>query len=242
VRSLTRVENPAVRLVCFPHSGGTAAAYRAWPASLPGTVELFAVQYPGHADRFAEPPAAGIAEMGARVAEELTGIGPPAGWALFGHSLGALVAYETAAAMPAPVSCLFVSGAAAPWAAFGGDTHRLGDDELWAAVAGLGGVEAEIGDEPELRELLLPVLRADIALHETYRPAPGAAPLRCPVRGYHHTGDVLVDGGRVDAWAAAGDAWCGTRAWPGGHFRPLSEPAELIGDIVTTLAEIGVRR
>ncbi|WBB53413.1 alpha/beta fold hydrolase [Verrucosispora sp. WMMD573] len=244
VRTLTGVEEPTARLVCFPHSGGTAAVYRPWSSMLPADVALHAVQYPGHADRLAEEPASSIAEMATQVAAELLRM-PPAGCALVGHSLGALVAYETARALRAngsPVHHLFVSGAAGPWLAGGGTTHQLGDDELWAAVAKLGGIEPEIADQTELRDLLLPVLRSDITLHETYRPAPDAAPLDCPVRGYYNTEDPLVDADKVAAWAVVNERGFSMRAWPGGHFRLLSHPDELVGDVLASLMESGVPR
>jgi surfactin synthase thioesterase subunit len=244
IRVITSVEHPAERLVCFPHSGGTAAVYRAWSSAVPAGTELVAVQYPGHADLIGEAPAASVAELGARVAAELLRM-EPAPCALFGHSLGALIAYETARALrdgESPAHHLFVSGAAAPRLAGGGTTHQLGDDELWSSVVNLGGIAPEVADEPELRDLLLPVLRSDIALHEAYQPAPHAEPLHCPVRGYHHTEDPLVDAGRVAAWTTITDGGFSTRAWPGGHFRLFSEPAELIADIVATLAQSGARR
>lgn len=242
MRTLINAEPSDVRLVCFPHSGGTAAVYRAWAPVVPAGVELLAVQYPGRADRFSDPPAADIAEMGAQVAAELLRR-PPARCALFGHSLGALVAYETARALQdrgSPVHCLFVSGAAAPSLAGGGVTHQLNDEEFWATVAGLGGIEPEIASEPELQELLLPVLRSDITLHETYQPAPEAGPLGCPVRAYYHTDDPIVDADRVIAWAEVSAGEFSTRAWPGGHFQLLTDPAELVADIVGAMVEGGM--
>ncbi|WP_204004101.1 thioesterase II family protein [Micromonospora lutea] len=244
VRTLTSVEDPTARLVCFPHSGGTAAAYRPWSSAVPAGVALHAVQYPGHADRLAEEPAASIAEMATQVAAELLRM-PPARCALIGHSLGALVAYETARALRdngSSVHHLFVSGAAGPWLAGGGTTHQLGDEELWSSVTKLGGIEPEIADQPELRDLLLPVLRSDITLHETYRPAPDTAPLDCPVRGYYNTEDPLVDANQVATWAAVNDGEFSMRALPGGHFRLLSHPDELLADVMATLTDSGVRR
>ncbi|MFI6044564.1 thioesterase II family protein [Nocardia sp. NPDC051321] len=242
VRALNSVANPAVRLVCFPYSGGSAATYRAWASAMPAGFQLIAVQYPGHADRIAAAPAGSVAEMASSVAGELARL-DPARCALFGHSLGAVVAYETAKVLQnngTPADCLFVSGAAAPWQAGGGTTHRATDDELWSALRDLGGIEADIADHAELRELLLPVLRSDIALHETYRPAPETEPLRCQVRCYYNTEDPLVDSARLVAWAAVGTGRFGLRAWPGGHFQSLTDSTELIGDIVATLAESGV--
>lgn len=244
MRALNNVESPVHRLVCFPHSGGSAATFRAWSSALPGNVELLAVQYPGHADRIAEAPATSIAEIGAGVAAELLRL-DPARCALFGHSLGALAAYETARALQdngeAP-HCLFVSGAPAPWQAGGGTTHLAGDDELWDCLRELGGIDPDVADDAELRELLLPVLRADITLNETYAPQPQSEPLQCQVRGYYNTDDPLVEGAQLEAWAAVGTGRFSVRAWPGGHFRFLADPAELTGDILAVLTESAVLR
>ncbi|MFI5798191.1 thioesterase II family protein [Streptomyces sp. NPDC051677] len=244
VRALNSVERPADRLVCFPHSGGSAAIYRAWSSAMPADAELLAVQYPGHADRMAEPPAGSVAEMAACVAEELLRL-DAARCSLFGHSLGALVAYETARVLQdngRAARCLFVSGAPAPSQAGGGTTHRAGDDELWSALRELGGIDPVVADDAELRELLLPVVRSDITLNETYRPAPHPEPLQCQVRCYYNTEDPLVDGARLGDWAAVGTGRFSVRARPGGHFRLLSDPTELIADVVEVLAEREVLR
>jgi pyochelin biosynthetic protein PchC len=164
---------------------------------------------------------------------------------LFGHSLGALVAYETARVLQdngRPAHHLFVSGAEAPSLAGGGTTHRVTDEELWSALRDLGGIDPDVADDAELRDLLLPALRADITLNETYRPAPGPEPLHCQVRCYHNTEDPLVDGARLGAWAAVGTGRFSMRAWPGGHFRFVADPAELVTDIVAALAESEVLR
>ncbi|MGW1373908.1 thioesterase II family protein [Streptomyces sp. NPDC002446] len=239
VRALNSVECPAVRLVCFPHSGGSAATYRAWSSAMPGDTQLLAVQYPGHADRIAEAPASSVAEMGSSVAAELLQL-DPAPCALFGHSLGALAAYETARVLQdngRPAHWLFVSGAPAPSQAGGGSTHRATDEELWSTLRELGGIEPDVAEDAELRELMLPVLRSDITLNETYRPAPHPEPLTCRVRGYYHTEDPLVDGARLGAWASVGTGPFSVRSWPGGHFRLLSDSAELTADIVAVLTE-----
>ncbi len=209
---------------------------------MPADTQLLAVQYPGRADRIAEAPARSIAEMASCVAAELLRL-DPAPCALFGHSLGALVAYETARVLQErgrPATFLFVSGARAPWQAGAGTTHRVTDEELWSRLLDLGGIDPEVADDDELRDLLLPTVRADIALHETYRPAPHPQPLSCPVRGYRNTEDPLVDGAQLDAWAAVGTGGFSVRTWPGGHFRLLSDPTGLIDDIVGALAESGV--
>lgn len=239
VRALNGVERPARRLVCFPHSGGSAATFRDWAPAVPADCELLAVQYPGHADRFAEKPARSVAEIASQAARELLDL-DPVPCALFGHSLGALVAYETARALQhraRPVRNLFVSGAPAPGRKGGGTTHLATDDELWSGLRELGGIDPAVAEDEELRELLLPVVRADIRLDETYRPDPYAEPLDCRIRGYRATEDPLVDAGRLAAWAEVGSGRFSARTWPGGHFDLVSDPAELIADLVAAFAE-----
>ncbi|MEV7618393.1 alpha/beta fold hydrolase [Streptomyces sp. NPDC089799] len=242
LRDLNSVESPAGRMVCLPHSGGSAVAYRPWSRSVPADLSLMAVQYPGHADRLGEPFAGGIAELGAGVAGDLLRL-DPAPCVLFGHSLGALVAYETARVLQeagSPPAYLFLSGAPAPSQHRGGITHEAGDEELWDALCGLGGMDPAVAADTELRDLMLPVLRADIALSLAYRPAPDAVPLNCAVRCHYNTEDPLVDAERISAWAEVGTGPFSVRAWPGGHFRLFSDPAAAIGDIVTALAGAGV--
>jgi pyochelin biosynthetic protein PchC len=235
-----RDDHPALRLVCFPHSGGSVTTYRSWAPLVPEGVELLAVQYPQHADRFAEPPAGSVAEMGAAVAAELATLDrTPV--ALFGHSLGALVSYETARALTdAGFSprLLFVSGCPAPELAGGGTTHTLPDDELWTRLLALGGTDSALAADDEIRDLVLPVLRSDITLHETYRPAPPVRPLSCPIRCHYNTDDPLVPDGSFATWADATSGPFSVRAWPGGHFHHLTDPTALVADVCDNLVEV----
>ncbi|MEU7010152.1 alpha/beta fold hydrolase [Streptomyces sp. NPDC046332] len=239
MRALNSVERPVRRLVCFPHSGGSATTFRDWSSAVPGDCELLAVQYPGHADRIAEEPASSVAEIAAHVVTELLDL-DPVPCALFGHSLGALVAYETARGLQdraRPVRNLFVSGAPAPGRAGGGTTHLATDDDLWSGLRDLGGIDPVVAEDAELRELLLPVVRADITLNETYRADPQAEPLDCWIRCYRTTEDPLVDGERLAAWAEVGTGRFSARTWPGGHFGLVADPDELIADLVAAFAE-----
>ncbi|MEV5126662.1 alpha/beta fold hydrolase [Streptomyces decoyicus] len=244
VRTLRAAARPLARLVCFPHSGGSTASYVHWAAALPPAVELLAVQYPGRGDRFAEEPGS-VRLMAAAVAAELAGtsgnITAPAPLALFGHSLGALVAYETALALrdagrePAH---LLVSGSAAPHDVRGGGLHLAEDTELWETVTGLGGFEAEVADDAELRDLLLPTLRADLTANETYRPHPAAGLLSCPVRCYFGRRDPLVDGARLAGWGYVTDGPFTLIPRPGGHFYADdgTGTAGLVPDVLAALS------
>ncbi|MEX2971731.1 thioesterase II family protein [Streptomyces sp. C184] len=234
VRSLTAVERPELRVVCFPYSGGSATAFGGWSTALPPGVELVALQYPGRGDRFGEDFMDDVAAMAAHATAELLRLAPSP-CVLFGHSLGALVAYETAQALRnagAEPRQLCVSGSPAPALAVGGRIHLAPDDEFWTTLCGLGGIAPGIAESAELREILLPMLRADVRAHETYRPRPAAPPLSCPVRCYHGAGDPLVEEVRLGEWAQITSGDFTLRVRPGGHFHVATDTAGLVADIV----------
>ncbi|MFI6346156.1 thioesterase II family protein [Streptomyces sp. NPDC050560] len=183
-------DGAAVRLVCFPHAGGSASAFLPLARALAPSVEVLAVQYPGRQDRFREPCVDSVHELARLSTLALRDRGDRP-FALLGHSLGAIVAYEiarnlAAAGDDAPVH-LFVSGRRAPHHHREETVHRLSDDALVAEVGALGGTGSRILADPETRALVLPALRSDYRASETYRHRPGAA-LRCPVTAL--TGDA----------------------------------------------------
>src|SRR3954469_3637770 len=163
------------RLICFPHAGGSAVAYRSWTPS--PAVEVHAVQYPGRADRIREPFVTDARQMAKLIVAALAPR-QDRPMALFGHSMGALVAYETALLLEAqgmPPVHLFVSGTRPPH--FRGDRDEVStrtDAGVIAALDELGGSDMEALRDPELRELVLPYIRADFKLVETYEQAPGS--------------------------------------------------------------------
>ncbi|MFD8936781.1 thioesterase II family protein [Streptomyces sp. NPDC059578] len=229
---------PAARLVCFPHSGGSAGGFLPWADALPPGTHLLAAQYPGRADRLAEPPVPDVRAMSAALAGELLALAPLPS-VLLGHSLGALVAFETALALQAAGHAphrLCVSGCKAPAGAAGGGTHRAPDDELWSAVAGLGGVAPDLEDDHELRELLLPALRSDVTAHETYRPTSGR--LHCPVDAFRGADDPLVGAADLAGWAAVTSGRLVTDVRPGGHFY-VGGTADLAAAVTAVLPMAG---
>ncbi len=239
LRTLRDVPCQRTRLVCFPHSGGYAMSYAPWTAAMPDDVQLAAVQYPGRGDRFGEPPAHSVQEMAACVAAEILGL-EPSPCALFGHSLGALVAYETAIALRAagqPSLQLAVSGSHPPRLAGGGSAHLASDDELWAAVRQMGGVDAEVASNGDLVSLLLPALRADIAMSETYQPQAADPPLACPVYCYYGTDDFLLDTALLPAWAEVTTGSCVLSRREGGHFEIFAKGNGIVEDVLAAMRQ-----
>ncbi|WP_033825533.1 thioesterase II family protein [Kitasatospora sp. MBT63] len=221
------------RLLCFPHGGGSSAAYRDWHDLLPDEVELFAVEYPGHADRLLEPLVDDLAELADRACEAaLPLLDRP--FALYGHSLGALVAYETALRLEArghhPLR-LTASGMPAPRLVRPGEVHLGDDTRVLAELDRLGGVPAEVLDHPDLRELVLRTARADYRLAETYRPAAHAV-LRAPVTTHRGLRDPELTEAEAAGWSAATTGATVHRTFPGDHFHPAADRAPVIAEVL----------
>lgn len=234
IRTLATTHAPAVRLVSFPHSGGSTNAFADWATVMPPGVELVAVQYPGRGDRFAEQLVDDVAELAGRVVAELVQL-PCRDHVLFGHSLGALVAYETAMLlrdMGTEPRRLCVSACLPPGHMNNRDVHLAPDDEFWTTLCALGGIDPAIAGNPELRELLTPTLRSDLRAHANYRPSSGTRPLSCPVSCYHGVGDPLVDEARLTEWAGVTSGGFTLRSRPGGHFHVAIDVAGLVSEIL----------
>jgi surfactin synthase thioesterase subunit len=223
------------RLVCFPHAGGAATAFAplARAVSERADVDVLAVQYPGRQERLAEPCLDSVAALTAAIVPEV------AGWldrpfALFGHSMGAIVAFEVARALeqrdgPRP-AVLFVSARRAPSTHRDERVHLGGDGALLRDVTRLAGTPAELMADEDVRQMLLPALRGDYKAIETYRWAPGP-PLRCPIRALVGDADPLTTEAEAAAWARHTTAGFDLRVLPGAHFY-LADHVGAVADLV----------
>ncbi|MBW3667585.1 MAG: thioesterase [Actinobacteria bacterium] len=227
------------RLVLFPHAGGAASFYRAWADRLPAAVELAVVQYPGREDRLHEPHPASLADLAGRVAHALRPLlDRPT--ALFGHSLGASVAHETALRLEAsgrpPLVRLFVSGRPGPARLRPGAKHLADDDALCADVAQLGGTREGVFDHPELRAIVLSTLRHDYRMAETYRPA-AARPLTVPITAFVGDVDPEASVDEMGSWRACTSDSFDVRVFPGDHFYLVPLLAEVVEAVVDALRQ-----
>jgi surfactin synthase thioesterase subunit len=207
-----------VRLYCFPHSGGSAGEYLRWLGDLPG-VEVLGLQLPGRGARLAEEPPYSLAELTRALLAEVEFEGP---YVFFGHSLGALAAYETtlalrAAGKPLPER-LILSGFGAPHLHDpGAPIHELDGPQLLEAIqAEYGTLPPELTENAELRDITLKSLRADLAMVGTYRHEP-AEPLDRPLTILGGADDHPTAGWQ-SAWQAYTTASFDLRVFPGDHF------------------------
>jgi medium-chain acyl-[acyl-carrier-protein] hydrolase len=208
-------------LFCLPYAGGSAAIYREWDALLSPYIELIAIELPGHGTRRDEalfntsgPLLDALAPV---VAADLD---KP--FALFGHSMGALIAYELARRLlilcnKQPVR-LFASGRRAPdFPDTRKPAHNLPDEEFIAELRRLNGTPAEVLADPELLGIMLPMLRADFELTETFTHEPGPT-LTCPVSAYGGLSDFDVGQKAIEAWRGVSSGPFTLRMFQGGHF------------------------
>jgi len=225
------------QLICLPHAGAGASAYLGWQPKLEPRVEVLPARLPGREARFAEPPVRSVGElvdgMLGAVLERVRG---PI--AIFGHSMGALIAYELAHALAAqgevPVH-LFVSGYAAPHLPLTGPAlHSLPDQDFLDHISTLQGTSSEVLEHPELMQLLGGVLKADYELCETYRHQ-GRAPIPVPITALGGADDPDTRGERLTRWAELSTAPCTARWFSGGHFYLHNQVDELMSVITETL-------
>ncbi|WP_105969167.1 thioesterase II family protein [Streptomyces geranii] len=221
------------RLVCFPHAGGSAGFYFGLSRLLHPRVEVLAVQYPGRQERRAEPQIEDIESLAdtlARVLKPWWG-DPPA---FLGHSMGAVVAYETARRLTASTgsgpAALFVSGRRAPSTTRDERLHLADDQELLAEIVRQGGTPPEVLNEPDLVAMILPTLRGDYRAIERYRHRPGPL-VEAPVTVLVGDSDPKVTADEARAWEGHTSGPTEVLTFGGGHFF-LAEHQDRIGELI----------
>lgn len=234
LRRFHPVRRPVARLVCFPHAGGAAPFFLGMSRGLAPDIEVLAVQYPGRQDRRHEPFVPDIPGLAERVAELVpTGMGVPL--ALFGHSMGATVAFEVASRLEAAgsaVAVLFVSGRRAPSRQRAETGYGYTDDGILRELRELSGTQAQLLGDDDVVRMILPALRNDYRALANYLYA-ARSPLDCPIQAFIGDADPRVDLDEVEAWAEHTSSTFAMRAFPGGHFF-LNEHLASVIDIVST--------
>ena len=244
VRALSRSTPGNHVIVVFPHAGGSPRFFSSWCRELPAGVDLYGVTYPGRDLLLDEPAPDTLVDLGSDCGTELEPIIRSSGSVvIFGHSMGACVAFEATRSLERsgmPVTALVVSGADAPhlephpgieqaW-------HRACDDDLVRHTGELDVRSREVLAVPELRQMFLPAIRDDYRLIENYR-AESDPQLSCPLHVMYGKSDPEVTASRVAAWAAYTRADWQVRPFPGDHFYLTAHAAQ----IVAYLSDIAVR-
>ncbi|HYH80139.1 MAG TPA: thioesterase domain-containing protein [Longimicrobium sp.] len=222
-------ETGPCRVVCFAYAGGGASAFAPWRA-VPGLV-VRPMEYPGRESRWGEPAAPALGALVDALADELPDL-DAAPWAFWGHSMGALVAFELARrlqARGAALPChLFVSGARAPHLPPRDPIHHLPAGSFLARLAEYGGIPAAVLENRELLSLLLPVVRHDFGLLERHEFG-DSPPLAVPVSAFGGLQDEHVPIGDLLAWSRHTSSSFRPRFLAGGHFFPFASIDAMAG-------------
>ncbi|MFY2558015.1 thioesterase II family protein [Corallococcus terminator] len=243
-----------LHLLCFPYAGGTSSIYRDWSSILPDWVQVIPMRLPGRQERAEEPPQTSMRRLVGSVAFALAPFASRP-LALFGYSMGALIAYELAIHLQrrqgSPPCALLVGAHRAPHRrGLVRETHVLSDAEFVDFVAALGGIPARLRQDTDLLAAVLPSMRADAALIETYRHSQSDL-LRCPVTVFSGRDDSAATPAEALAWSELAAAPIRAHVLPGGHFfirdhqetflRMLRAELESVRDVLRLLPEDGLR-
>ncbi|HEV2636987.1 MAG TPA: alpha/beta fold hydrolase [Actinocrinis sp.] len=229
------------RLVCFPHAGGAATYFTPIARALAPQVDVVAVQYPGRQDRRNEPGIEDIGVLADRIYEIMrTWTSRPL--ALFGHSMGAVIAFEVARRLrrdnPTQALHLFASGRRAPHLYREESVHLRDDAGIAAEVRSLGGTESQLLQDPEVLEMILPALRSDYRAVETYRYRPGGPP-PCPITVLTGDQDPHTTIEEAREWDEHAQDPFELRVFSGGHFFLAGNAAEVLAILAKHFAGTG---
>lgn len=242
VRRYHPAGSAATRLICFPYAGGSAGYYFPVSRALSPQTDVLAVQYPGRQDRRGEPCVEDLHKLADLVTAELRPwLDRPV--TLFGHSLGATLAYEVALRLDkdgiVPLG-LFASARRAPSCHRENERVHLGtDDELIAKLKEMSGTDQRVLADEELLRSVLPAIRGDYKAIESYRHRPGDGPVSCPVLVLTARDDDEVTPEEARAWSGHTSGAFTRREFSGGHFYLNAHAAEVIGMIREHLASAG---
>lgn len=227
----SKAANAESRLFCFPYAGGSAAIFRGWNQHLGAATEVFGIQLPGRGARMLEDPLTRISDIvDALLPDLMPLLDKP--FAFFGHSMGGMVAFEVArrleqAGLASPTA-LFICASNGPGVPLrGGSMYQLDDAAFLSALSRMGATPSEVLNEPELMELLLPMLRADFEAIEThdYGPQPQVA---VPIIAFGGLGDREVSVDSLLAWRAASGPGFQAHLFPGDHFFTAPDPRPVL--------------
>ena len=214
------VKDAPLRLFCFPYAGGGLTAFRAWPDHLPPNVEMQVLEMPGREANLRVPSFVRVEPL-VRASGDAIRDHMDRPFAFFGHSMGALVSFELARLLrregAKQPSALLVSGRRPPQLSIERTTYNLPEDEFIEELRIMGGTPEEVLGHPELLQLLLPTLRSDFELCQTYSYTE-EPPFTFPITAFGGLNDQFVPREDMDKWREQTTGPFQLRMFPGDHF------------------------
>ncbi|MDQ8188595.1 thioesterase domain-containing protein [Pelagicoccus sp. SDUM812002] len=233
---------PLLRLFCFPHAGGGASMFNDWQHALPPQVELCAIQLPGRENRVREVPHRHMNPLVESIVCELDDL-MDLPFAFFGHSMGASLIFEMTrhlrrSGRPQPVH-LYVSGCKDPSNDSNDDLIRsdLPEPQFIAYLKEIGGTPEEVFESKELLKIMLPVLRADFEVLETYEHIV-ERPLECPITAFSGADDEIVTSEDMQEWRKHTNGNFRLKIFPGGHFFVRDAKNQVISELSISLGSV----
>ena len=228
------------RLVCFPHAGGSASYFHPAARRLADRVDVVALQYPARQDRRREPAITTIARYADEITDVLLSL-PDRPTVFFGHSMGAVLAFEVAVRLerlagPAP-GALIASGRQAPSVSRNESVHLRDDDGILAELNLLNGTESALLADDEILRMTLPAIRADYTAIETYR-CPAGRVVHCPITVLVGDDDPRTTIADAESWRAHTTGGFRMRVFPGGHFFLNRCQSEVLREMTTELDKL----
>jgi medium-chain acyl-[acyl-carrier-protein] hydrolase len=237
----TTDEQIELKMFCFPYAGGTALVFKKWADFLPPAVQVISVELPGRGARLKEPPFVSLPTL----IDELEDVIWPLldkPFVFFGHSMGAIIAFELARCLRRKhgrePQTLFIAGRRAAQIARSEQvTYNLPRDEFIEELIKLDGTPKEVIEHAELMELMIPLLRADFQLVQTYEYVPDT-PLRCPIITYGGLQDYETPRDLLLPWKEQTSSRFALHMLPGDHFFIRSHQPRLLKLLGRELHEI----
>lgn len=219
-----------ITLFMLPYAGGSASVYLNWRKFMPSEVEISPLELPGRGRRYKEPLIDSAPAMVPDLIQSMKESGLSTPYAIFGHSMGSLLALETACELakqgePLPAA-LFLSGRNSPDVKVKQTYHHLPEPELLQEVIKMGGTPPELIENRELIELFLPIIRSDFKLVETYH-YEQEMPLDCPFFILNGKKDAFIDSYDIENWSRFTLKPYSVKWFEGGHFYIHEQTREL---------------
>lgn len=232
IRRYRPADGADVRLVCFPHAGGSASYFNPVATRFAPGVDVVALQYPGRQDRRREPLVRDLEELADLITAELLTLSDKP-TVFFGHSMGALLAFECAWQLAdkgvGEPRALLLSGRRAPSSVRDEQVHRGGDARLLEELRQLDGTNAALMDDPDIRRMALDTLRGDLQAVETYVDAEHRVTV--PIVVFTGDNDPKTTIDEAQRWCDHTESTCRVLTYPGGHFF-LDQHAGAVCDVI----------